>query len=414
MEYNLWTIIFIIAVSLFLIISLWLSKRQKQSIKNNYQKVPNEFSEKISLKEHQKAGDYTLAKLKINNIELVFSILVVFAWTLFGGLNIVNTFWQGQEELIQGTLFMVSVILIGSLIDIPFNIYRTFILEEKFGFNKTTMKTFIIDLVKSMILSLVFLTPILYFVLYLMANLGEYWWFFVWLTLLSISIMAMWIYPTFISPLFNKFTPLKEGELKQKIKKLLSENGFNSDGVFVMDGSKRSSHGNAYFTGFGKSKRIVFFDTLLKGMTNDEIIAILAHELGHFHHKHIRTQLIVSSIIMLISLAILGFLMKQSWFFSGLGVESISIHMALMLFLLTSSYFTFFITPIMNGLSRKNEFEADNFASKKASAKDLISSLIKLYKENSATLTPDKYYSLMHDSHPNASLRIANLNKQAS
>jgi STE24 endopeptidase len=242
-----------------------------------------------------------------------------------------------------------------------------------------------------------------------MANLGQFWWFFVWLTLMSISLLTFWLYPTFIAPIFNKFTPLADTELKQKIDKLLLNNGFSSNGVFIMDGSKRSSHGNAYFTGMGKNKRIVFFDTLLKGMTHDEIIAILAHELGHFHHKHIKKQLVTNSIMTLVSLSILGYLIDKEWFFNGLGVSNQSDYLALMLFMLIMPVFTLFLSPIMHGLSRKHEYEADAFAAKKSNAKDLISSLVKLYKENSATLTPDKYYSLMHDSHPSASLRINHL-----
>jgi STE24 endopeptidase len=304
---------------------------------------------------------------------------------------------------------MMSLILIGSFIDLPFSIYRHFVLEEKFGFNKKTAKTFISDEVKGLLLMIIFVLPILYLVLYLMENLGDFWWFFVWLTLMSISLLAFWLYPTFIAPIFNKFTPLADTELKQKIDKLLLDNGFNSNGVFIMDGSKRSSHGNAYFTGMGKNKRIVFFDTLLKGMTHDEIIAILAHELGHFHHKHIKKQLVTNSIMTLVSLSILGYLIDKEWFFNGLGVSNQSDYLALMLFMLIMPVFTLFLSPIMHGLSRKHEYEADAFAAKKSNAKDLISSLVKLYKENSATLTPDKYYSLMHDSHPSASLRINHL-----
>lgn len=408
---NSFTFIFILFTSIFLLVTLWLNFRQGNAISKSYLSVPNEFSEKITLKEHQKAGDYTLAKLKVNHLEIIVSIALLFFWTLFGGINQLNNFWMGQlnDTLFIGSLFMMSLIILASLIDLPFSIYRHFVLEEKFGFNKMTPKLFISDELKGLLLSIVFVLPILYLVLYLMANLGQFWWFFVWLTLMIISLIAFWLYPTFIAPIFNKFTPLEDKELKQKIDKLLLDNGFSSNGVFIMDGSKRSSHGNAYFTGMGKNKRIVFFDTLLKGMTHDEIIAILAHELGHFHHKHIKKQLITNSLTTLISLGILGFLIKQDWFFSGLGVTMQSNYLALMLFMLIYPIFTLFLSPIMHGLSRKHEYEADAFAAQKTNAKDLISALVKLYKENSATLTPDKYYSLMHDSHPSASLRINHL-----
>jgi STE24 endopeptidase len=408
---NIFSFVFIVFTSIFLFVTLLLNFRQGKSVLNAYDAVPDEFKEKITLEEHQKAGDYTLAKLKINHLEVIVSVAVLIFWTLLGGMNILNDFWTAQltDTLFIGSLFMMSLILIGSFIDLPFSIYRHFVLEEKFGFNKMTVKTFISDEVKGLLLAIVFVLPILYLVLYLMANLGQFWWFFVWLTLMSISLIAFWLYPTFIAPIFNKFTPLDDTELKQKIDKLLLDNGFSSNGVFIMDGSKRSSHGNAYFTGMGKNKRIVFFDTLLKGMTHDEIIAILAHELGHFHHKHIKKQLITNSIITLVSLSILGYLIDKEWFFNGLGVSNQSDYLALMLFMLIMPVFTLFLSPIMHGLSRKHEYEADTFAAKKSNAKDLISSLVKLYKENSSTLTPDKYYSLMHDSHPSASLRINHL-----
>lgn len=408
---NSFSFVFILFTSIFLLVTLWLNFRQGNSIIKSYNTVPNEFSEKITLEEHQKAGNYTLAKLRVNHLEVIISVSILLFWTLGGGINSLNIFWTNQltDPLFIGSLFMMSLIIIGVLVDLPFSIYRHFVLEEKFGFNKMTAKLFITDELKGLLLSIVFVLPILYFVLYLMGNLGQFWWFFVWLALMSVSLIAFWLYPTFIAPIFNKFTPLEDEELKQKIDKLLLNNGFSSNGVFIMDGSKRSSHGNAYFTGMGKNKRIVFFDTLLKGMTHDEIIAILAHELGHFHHKHIKKQLVTNSIMTLISLSILGYLIDKEWFFSGLGIIGQSDYLALMLFMLIYPIFTLFLSPLMHGLSRKYEYEADAFAAQKSNSKDLISSLVKLYKENSATLTPDKYYSLMHDSHPSASLRINHL-----
>jgi STE24 endopeptidase len=295
------------------------------------------------------------------------------------------------------------------LIDLPFSIYRTFVLEQRFGFNKTDSKTFVVDLLKEILLTLVIGLPLIYAVLYLMGEMGEYWWLYVWLVLTSFSLLMFWLYPTYIAPIFNKFKPLDNAKLKVKIDNLLERTGFKSDGVFVMDGSKRSSHGNAYFTGIGKNKRIVFFDTLLEGMDDQEVEAILAHELGHFHHKHIRKHMINLFAITLTGLALLGYLINQPWFFHGLGVNTMSNHTALILFTLTMPVFSFFIAPISNYLSRKHEFEADAFAAKHTNADDLVSSLVKLYRDNAATLTPDKIYSAFHDSHPSASIRIAHL-----
>ncbi|MEO1939455.1 M48 family metallopeptidase, partial [Candidatus Thioglobus sp.] len=289
------------------------------------------------------------------------------------------------------------------------SIYRTFVLEQRFGFNKTDSKTFVVDLLKEILLTLVIGLPLIYAVLYLMGEMGEYWWLYVWLVLTSFSLLMFWLYPTYIAPIFNKFKPLDNAKLKVKIDNLLERTGFKSDGVFVMDGSKRSSHGNAYFTGIGKNKRIVFFDTLLEGMDDQEVEAILAHELGHFHHKHIRKHMINLFAITLTGLALLGYLINQPWFFHGLGVNTMSNHTALILFTLTMPVFSFFIAPISNYLSRKHEFEADAFAAKHTNADDLVSSLVKLYRDNAATLTPDKIYSAFHDSHPSASIRIAHL-----
>ena len=270
---------------------------------------------------------------------------------------------------------------------------------------------FIVDLIKEIILTIALGIPLVYSILYLMNMnaIGDYWWVYVWVILSIFTITMMWIYPTFIAPIFNKFKPLENNSLRNRIDNLLDRTGFGSDGIFVMDGSKRSSHGNAYFTGIGRNKRIVFFDTLLKGMEDEEIEAILAHELGHFHHKHVRQRIVSSFIFSLASLALLGYLIKQGWFFHGLGISEPSAHTALVLFSLTLPVFSFFITPISNLISRKHEFQADAFAASHTDANDLISSLIKLYRENSSTLSPDKYYSAFHDSHPSATLRIARL-----
>jgi len=413
MKFNLFTLIFLMATLSYVVTLLWLNVRQNKAVAKSFDAVPVEFQEKITLDQHQKAAQYTQAKLTVNHFEVIFSTVLLLAWTLGGGLNALDAFWLAQtsDALYQGVGFVLSLMIIGSLIDLPFSIYRTFGLEAKFGFNKMTPGTFITDSAKELVLMLVIGVPLIGAILWLMNEMGEYWWAYVWLVLTSFSLLMFWLYPTYIAPIFNKFKSLDNLELKAKIDNLLTRTGFKSDGVFVMDGSKRSSHGNAYFTGIGKNKRIVFFDTLLEGMEDKEVEAILAHELGHFHHKHIRKHMISSFAISLLALALLGYLITQLWFFNGLGIETASNHTALVLFMLTLPVFSFFISPISNALSRKHEFEADRFAAKHTHADDLISSLVKLYRDNASTLTPDRLYSAFHDSHPSASIRINHLKK---
>lgn len=411
MAFNLFTLIFLIVAFSYVIVLLWLNIRQSKAIVQSFDEIPSEFSKKITLKEHQKAAEYTQAKLKLNHFEVIFSTTVLLLWTLGGGLDYLDNIWQAQTDnaLYIGVGFVVSLMILGSLIDLPFSVYQTFVLEQKFGFNQTDVKTFIMDLLKGALLMLVIGLPLIYAIFYLMSAMGEYWWIYVWLVLTGFSLLMFWLYPTYIAPIFNQFKPLDNLELKTKIDNLLKRTGFKSDGIFVMDSSKRSSHGNAYFTGIGKNKRIVFFDTLLKGMNDDEVQAILAHELGHFHHRHIKKHMINSFTISLLGLALLGYLINQDWFFHGLGISHPSNHTALILFTLTIPVFSFFIAPINNYLSRKHEFEADAFAAKHTNADDLASSLVKLYKDNAATLTPDYLYAAFHDSHPSASIRINQL-----
>ena len=413
MEFNFFTFIFLFAILTSVLALLWLNFRQDKAIKGSFNEVPEDFKETITLEDHQKAGQYTQAKLLANHFEIIFSTIVLLIWTLGGAMNWLDFFWQERisDPILLGTVFILSIMFIASFIDLPFSIYRNFILEERFGFNRMTIKTFTGDLIKELILTLALGMPLIYAILYLMnmSAIGDYWWIYVWAILSLFTITMMWIYPSFIAPIFNKFKPLENNSLRNRIDNLLDRTGFGSDGIFIMDGSKRSSHGNAYFTGIGRNKRIVFFDTLLKGMEEKEIEAILAHELGHFHHKHVRQRIISSFIFSLISLALLGYLIKQGWFFNGLGISEPSAHTALVLFSLTLPVFSFFITPISNLISRKHEFQADAFAASHTDANDLISSLTKLYRENSSTLSPDRYYSAFHDSHPSAILRIARL-----
>ncbi len=409
-----YTWIFIIPFALTLGLQLWLSLRQAAHVKQFRSAVPDEFADKVTLEEHQKAADYTVAKGRFGRFELLIGSILLLLWTLGGGLNLLDQWLRSfaMGDIATGVAVILSFTFISSLIDIPTSLYRNFVIEEKFGFNKLTLKTFFIDLLKSTALSLVIGVPLIMLVLWLMESAGELWWFYAWLAITLFSLAMMWAYPKFIAPIFNKFQPLEEGEVLSRITKLLERTGFNSQGVFVMDGSRRSSHGNAYFTGFGKNKRIVFFDTLLKHLSPTEVEAVLAHELGHFKRKHVLKGMLVSMLMTLAGFSLLAFLMKQTVFFNTLGVENPSTYMALLLFMLVAPVYTFFIGPIMAWWSRKHEFEADEFAAKESSAKELISALVGLYKKNAGTLTPDPLYSAFYDSHPPASIRIAHL-KQA-
>jgi len=407
------TLIFILAVIATIGTQLWLSIRQSKHVAEHRPAVPSEFAESITLEEHQKAADYTQAKGGFGRIELIISTVLLLVWTLGGGLAWLDGLWNeaGLSELYKGTAVIISFMLVSSLIDIPASLYRAFVIEEKFGFNKLTIKTFLVDLFKGALLSIVIGVPLIMLILWLMNTAGSLWWVYAWLAITAFSIIMMWAYPKFIAPIFNKFTPLESGEVLDRIT-TLERNGFNADGVFMMDGSKRSSHGNAYFTGFGKTKRIVFFDTLLKQLTPTQIEAVLAHELGHFKHKHVQKGMLVSMTMTLVGFAVLAYLMNQQWFYTQLGVDNQTTHMALLLFMLVSPVFTFFIGPIMSWWSRRHEFEADAFAAKESSAEELISALVGLYKKNAGTLTPDPVYSAFYDSHPPASIRIAHLRRQ--
>ncbi|MCK4704495.1 MAG: M48 family metallopeptidase [Gammaproteobacteria bacterium] len=394
---------------------LWLSSRQIRHIRQHRDAVPDSFADKITLEEHQKAADYTTTKTRFGRLPLFYDAALLLIWTLGGGLEWLDQSIIAMEfnPIMTGITVMLAFMLISSALDLPFSIYTTFVIEEKFGFNKTTVKTFIIDIFKGSALGLAIGVPLLFAILWLMEQMGELWWIYTWALLSGFSILMMWIYPTWIAPIFNKFEPLEEGDTLNRIKGLLERCGFNSDGVFVIDGSKRSSHGNAYFSGFGRNKRIVFYDTLLKMLSDDELEAVLAHELGHFKKKHIIKSILISFATTLVGLAILAWLMKNQWFYNGLGVSTQSTYMALLLFTMISPVFTFALSPIMSLFSRKNEFEADAFAAEQTNAQHLIKALVGLYRENASTLTPDPMYSAFYDSHPPAPVRIAHLNSHA-
>ena len=406
------TIIFITLLILTTATRLWLGSRQISYVQANRAQVPSAFAANISLDAHQKAADYSSAKTKLVLIEAVVQALLLAALTIGGGLQWIDDAWRNvlsNHEIIRGALVICTAMLISALIDIPFEYYKTFIVDEKFGFNKMTKAMFFGDLVKHGLLGLALGLPILFAALWLMQGAGQYWWFYLWVVWSLFNIVMLAVYPTFIAPLFNKFTPLADESLITRIEALLTKCGFKSQGLFVMDGSARSSHGNAYFTGFGSSKRVVFFDTLLSRLNGEEIEAVLAHELGHFKHHHVIKRIIIMFSLSFLGLALLGWLMKQTWFYSGLGVTEPSNHMALILFLLVSPVFLFVLRPIMASYSRKNEFEADDYAAKHANANRLVDALVKLYRDNASTLTPDPLHSAFYDSHPPASIRISKL-----
>jgi len=394
------------------IIRIWLGRRHINHVQQHRSQVPTAFNASISLDAHQKAADYTIDKTKLAMTEASTQVLLLIMLTLGGGLQLIDGSWRQilpSQEIMRGALVICSVLLLSSLIELPFDYYKNFVVDEKFGFNKMTIPMFFQDLVKHSLVGVALGAPILFAALWLMQGAGNYWWFYLWLVWAMFNLLMLAVYPTFIAPLFNKFSPLKDDVLKIRIENLLTKCGFKSQGLFVMDGSSRSSHGNAYFTGFGASKRVVFFDTLLERLNADEIEAVLAHELGHFKHHHVIKRIIMMFVVSFVGLALLGWLLNQPWFFLGLGVTQTSNYMALMLFLLVAPVFLFVLRPLMASYSRKNEFEADSYAANHASAKDLVKALAKLYRDNASTLTPDPLHSAFYDSHPPASIRISKL-----
>ena len=394
------------------LVRIWLARRHVAHVQTNRNQVPAAFEESIALDAHQKAADYSTTKTKLVIIETLVQALLLAALTIGGGLQWIDDVWRNvlpTQEIIRGALVICSAMLVSSAIDLPFEYYKTFVVDEKFGFNKMTPAMFFTDLVKHSLVGLALGAPILFAALWLMQGAGQYWWLYLWVIWSVFNLVMLAVYPTFIAPLFNKFSPLKDENLKQRIEALLTKCGFKSQGLFVMDGSSRSSHGNAYFTGFGASKRVVFFDTLLERLNVDEIEAVLAHELGHFKHHHVIKRIVMLFTISFLGLALLGWLINQPWFYAGLGVTQISNYMALILFLLVSPIFLFLLRPMMASYSRKNEFEADDYAANHASAKDLVKALVKLYRDNASTLTPDPLHSAFYDSHPPASIRISKL-----
>ena len=408
------TLVFLIALAAGTLLQLWLAGRQAAHVLANKHAVPDAFAGRISLEQHQTAASYTLARLGIERLRLVIGPLVLLIWTLGGMLSLLDAAWLSLQlsPLWQGTGLILSVLLIDMLIDLPLQIRSTFGVESRFGFNRSTPARFAKDKALELLLALLLGVPLLLAILWLMDSAGDYWWAWAWLVWMGFTLLISWAFPTWIAPLFNKFEPLADGELRARLEALLSRCGFRSNGMFVMDGSKRSAHGNAYFTGFGRNKRIVFFDTLLDGLKEEQVEAVLAHELGHFKRRHILKLLLTSAVLSLLGLALLGWLSQQTWFYSGLGVDRQSDALALMLFILMMPVFSVFFSPLMSAFSRRHEFEADDFAAEQTDAQALIDGLVAMYRDNASTLTPDPLYSAFHHSHPPAPVRIAHLSSK--
>jgi len=409
------TLLFVLFLLLETITHLWLASRQARHVTRHRARVPDEFAEKIGLQSHQRAADYTVERMKLSVTRRVFDAMVLIAFTLLGGLQMINGFLISiiPNDFWRQILLLGSALLISGALQLPFSLWKQFRLEQKFGFNRMTLGLFVSDTIKGLLVSVVLGLPLAAVTLWLMAASGPLWWLWAWMVWVAFNAFILFVFPTWIAPLFNKFTPLDNPELADRINNLALRCHFALKGLFVMDGSKRSAHGNAYFTGFGKSRRIVFFDTLLGKLNPEEIEAVLAHELGHFSHKHVQKRMIFSFLLALVFFAVLGFLKNQIWFYQGLGVSPVingsNDAMALLLFFMAMPVFTFFFAPIFSFFSRKDEFEADHYAHTQASSEALISALVKLYNDNASTLTPDPVHSAFYDSHPPASLRIRRL-----
>ncbi|MEO6919127.1 MAG: M48 family metallopeptidase [Collimonas sp.] len=412
------SVLFVIFLAITLVVRFWLGSRQIRHVVSHRSAVPAEFAEKIPLAAHQRAADYTVAKTKFGMLSMLVSAAVLIGFTLLGGLQLLSNiiFNLAGPGMVYQLGLLVAFGAIAGLIDLPLDYYKQFVLEARFGFNKMTVKLFFTDILKNTLIGAAIGLPLVWVVLLLMARSGDLWWFYAWLVFSGFQLLMLVLYPTVIAPLFNKFTPLTDDTLRDRIEGLMKRVGFASKGLFVMDGSKRSAHGNAYFSGFGAGKRIVFFDTLLARLAPHEIEAVLAHELGHFKLKHIVKRIAVMFAISLAFLALLGYLKQQLWFYTGLGVNPLLLAdlsnndaMALILFMLALPIFTFLLSPLSSISSRKHEFEADAFAVKHTNGPDLVTALVKLYEDNASTLTPDPLHSAFYDSHPPATVRINRL-----
>lgn len=415
----MFTILFIAFLMTDVLLRLWLSVRQLRHVHQHRDHVPEQFSARISLRSHQRAADYTAGRTRLAIVEHIVEAVVLVAFTLLGGLQVLDIMLGRllESDMARQLLLIGSVLAIMGVIGLPFSIWRKFVLEERFGFNRVTPALFFVDLIKTLFVVLLFGTPLTAAVLWIMGNTGTNWVWLAWVTWILFKLLILWLFPTFIAPMFNKFTPLEQPEMRERIESLAKRCQFSLNGLFVMDGSRRSAHGNAYFTGFGKNRRIVFFDTLLSRLTIDEVEAVLAHELGHFKHRHIFKRTMISSAMALLFLLVLGWLSQQIWFYTDLGVipqlGRPNDALALILFFMVMPVFTFWVTPLLSWMSRKDEFEADRFAVSQSSSSAMTSALVKLYDDNASTLTPDPLHSAFYDSHPPAVLRIKALSHDA-
>jgi STE24 endopeptidase len=412
------TLVFSAALVMGVLVKLYLSSRQIRHVARHRGAVPTAFAATISLASHQKAADYTLTKARFGLLELAFGTAVLLGWTLLGGLDTLNqaladTRLADWGPLAQQLALVAGFGLISGALDLPFTLYSTFRIEERFGFNKMSFKLWLADLLKSTLVGIVIGLPIIALIVWLMGSAGSLWWLWAWAVWMGFNLLMLVLYPTVIAPIFNKFKPLEDESLKARVTALMQRCGFAAKGLFVMDGSKRSAHANAYFTGFGAAKRVVFYDTLLKQLSPAEVDAVLAHELGHFKHKHIIQRIVMLFAMSLAGFALIGYLSQQVWFYTGLGVRpnlgAPNDALALLLFMLAVPLFSFFISPLFAQLSRKHEFEADAYAAKQTDGRDLSSALLKLYQDNASTLTPDPVFVKFYYSHPPASERLARM-----
>ncbi len=414
------TLAFAAALLTGLALRYWLATRQARHVAQHRTAVPPAFAESVPLAAHQRAADYTLAKSRVDLFEMAWSSGILIVWTLLGGLNALNQALLAAigPGMGQQLALLAAFAAIGGLLDLPFSLYRTFVVEEQFGFNKTTWRLWLADMAKGVVLGAAIGLPIAALILWLMGAAGSSWWLWAWCTWMGFNLLLLVIYPTLIAPWFNKFQPLEDQALAARVTALMQRCGFAAKGLFVMDGSRRSAHANAYFTGFGSAKRVVFYDTLLARLTPSEVDAVLAHELGHFRHRHILKRIATMFAMSLAGFALLGWLSNQVWFYTGLGLQpSLSggnDALALLLFLMAVPAFSFFISPLMAAVSRQHEFEADAFAVAQTDGRDLASALTKLYEDNASTLTPDPVYVRFYYSHPPAGERLARLSQEAA
>jgi STE24 endopeptidase len=410
--FNALTWAFLAALAATTVTRLWLAQRQIRHVRAHRDAVPPTFAATIPLAAHQKAADYTVAKARTGMLDVLIGALLLLLLTLGGLIDWLHLAWaQGLEPggLWHGTAMITTAAVLLAVIDLPLALYRTFVIEARYGFNRMTPRLFVMDLMKQALLAAALGIPLLLLVLWLMQKMGGLWWLYVWLAWMGFNLLVLLAFPTFIAPLFNRFSKLEDPGLAGRIESLLKRCGFRASGLYVMDGSKRSSHGNAYFTGFGAAKRIVFFDTLLSRLAPPEVEAVLAHELGHYRLHHVWKRIALLFAASLGLLWLLGQLIGERWFYEGLGVSHPSTAAALLLFMLAMPVFSFFLQPVSSLYSRRHEFEADQYAARHADSSDLVKALVKLYQDNAATLTPDPVHSAFYDSHPPAATRIARL-----